>query len=129
MYKFLFKNRLAAVGFVVLTTISAASLVGTEDNAGLIEKTAQELEQQKAEFNAEMEAMNASAPSAIAPAATPSSASQPTNQGPVEFTPDEDLIDQTEGFDPTPVDSFDPAAIAQQEEVVIILNNEPVTEE
>ena len=125
MYKFLFKNRLAAVGFVVLTTISAASLVGTEDNAGLIEKTAQEIEQQKAEFEAEMGQMQI--PKNTAP--PPSSAEPSIAREPVEFTDDEELIDQTEGFDPTPVDSFDPAAIAQKEEVVIILNNEPVSEE
>lgn len=125
MYKFLFKNRLAAVGFVVLTTISAASLVGTEEKAGLIEKTAQEIEQQKAEFEAEMGQMQI--PKNTAP--PPSPAEPSIAREPVEFTDDEELIDQTEGFDPTPVDSFDPAAIAQQEEIVIILNNEPVSEE
>ena len=125
MYTLLFRNRLAALGFVLLTIISAISLVGTKDREGVLAKTTHEIEAQKAEFEAKVEELQGTP----TPSSRPSLPSEtaPT-QGDIAFMSDEDLIDSAEGFDPTPNDEFKPEAIAEQEEVVIILENEPETE-
>ncbi|GAA4641846.1 hypothetical protein GCM10023115_02200 [Pontixanthobacter gangjinensis] len=121
MYTLLFRNRLAALGFVLLMIISAISLVGTEDQEGVITKTANEIEAQKAEFESAVEA--------VGPPKTLNGQGS-EEETPIEFLDDEELIDSAEGFDPTPDDEFNPESLAEQEEVVIVLENEqrPETE-
>jgi len=127
MYSFLFRNKLGALAFVVLTMIGAATLVGTEEHDGVIAKTAQELTQQRDEFAEKVEAMNS-----INPAAEEA----PLMAEPAEFTPDDDLVDTAQGFDPTPEapqpdinpDPVEAARVAEEGEVVIIVNNERYTE-
>ena len=131
MYSLLFRNRVAAIGFVLLTVAGAASMVGTEENAGLLEKTTEEIKAQQAEFAAEMGAMNAPkavqtipGPPATAPARTTRTvhAKRDAN-GDIVFTDDEALIDDAAGFDPSPMTPLEESPIASSEEVVIILNN------
>lgn len=134
MYSFLFRNKWGALAFVVLMMISAATLVGTEEHDGVIAKTAEQITQQRDDFAEKVDAMSSK-----------KSASKPTivaaEPKPIEFTADDDLIDtaqgfDAQGFDPTPEppkpdfnpDPIEAARVAEEGEVVIILNNERYTE-
>ena len=117
MYSFLFRNRMGAIGFVVLTLVGAASLVGTEETEGVIAKTSAQIDQQRADFEEATATLSGS-----------SNGPKPfTQEIPAEitFTADEDLIDSATGYDPTPEINFEEEAIAESEEVVIILNDGP----
>ena len=94
MYKFLFKNRWIALAFVVITMVSVKTLVGSEGENGMISRTQGDLLAQREEMRAAMSDL------ATAPATT--QAAPGTSSSMMGFTPDEDLIDDTSGFDPTP---------------------------
>ena len=120
MYTFLFRNRYGALAFVGLTMIGAASLVGTQEDEGLITQTAATIEQQRADFEQASEAVNATpSPTTDMNAGTPTIERAP----PIPIAEDEDLIDDAEGIDPTPIDPFDRQAIARDADVVIILRD------
>ncbi len=130
MYKFLFRNKLAALAFVVLTVIGAATLVGTEEHDGVIAKTTQEITKQRADFAEKTAALSSKK-------STPEPVLVEVEPEVVEFTDEEDLIDDALGFDPTP-ETLEPDVdpkpdqagnIAEEGEVVIILNNERYEEE
>ena len=129
MYTFLFRNKLGALGFVVLMMISAATLVGTEEHDGVIVKTTQEIAKQRSDFAEKVDAMSSPKKVAQAPAAETASVE-------IEFTPDEELVDDAQGFDPTPEPpqpdvNPEPIAagnLAEEGEVVIILNGEEYVE-
>ncbi len=127
MYSMLFRNRVAAGAFVVLTLVSAASLVGSEDEEGIIERAAQSISEQQDDFEdrvAELERpANAPRPRAAKPQQSRnSSASVPDN---IPLAEDEYLIDDAAGFDPTPPDSLGEEDVADPtEDVIIILNDE-----
>ena len=133
MYSFLFRNKLGALAFVVLTMISAATLVGTENHDGVIVKTTAELTQQLDDFAEKVDAMSSTKTTSRRAVIAAQNRAEPES---VEFTPDDDLIDSAQGFDPTPEVAApdvnpDPALaakVAEEGEVVIILNNERYTE-
>lgn len=103
----LFQNRVAAIAIVVLTLAGVASLVGTEDNEGALASATQALAE-KAAASAGPSDRYTAAPAAESP--QPAAASPPPlSSYPTEFADDESLIDDAQGFDPSPfVD--DPAA-------------------
>ncbi|MFN4113798.1 MAG: hypothetical protein ACK4GD_07635 [Sphingomonadaceae bacterium] len=93
MYRHLFRNRWIALGFVVLSAASAASLVGTEEGGGMIDQATAQLHDQKAEFEQEAAAL-----------------SKPTRSHTVidvedaDWDADDELdtVDPGTGFDPAP---------------------------
>ena len=117
MYSLLFKNRAVALGFVLLTAAGAVSLVGTEEEGGLIEQTKQQFGVQKQEFADRVQDLQTPTPRA---APRPASASLSM---PVELADDEHLIDQAEGYDPTPDDGEEPGTAAELDEKIIILES------
>ncbi|MFZ1742539.1 MAG: hypothetical protein WAT93_06770 [Pontixanthobacter sp.] len=121
MYSLLFRNRLAALGLALLIIIGAVSLVGTENNSGVVTQTAQKFQAQKAAPEKTAQALNQPAPSQAIPNTKPADAT-------IEFLADEELIDAAEGFDPTPMEPGEPKAASEHEEVVIILPKAPTTE-
>ncbi len=119
MYAFLFKNRYGALAFVGLTMIGAAALVGTDEDDGLIPQTAASIEQQKADFDASAQELATNGRDRPLIMADPALADIP-------LAPDEALIDEAEGFDPTPVDLSDPLGIdanPETEDVVIVVKD------
>jgi hypothetical protein len=106
MYKFLFKNRLAAVAFVLITMVSVKVLIGSEGEESVLSRTQDDLMTQRDGMQAAIDNI--------------SMAQEPEPQfdeGPIEeIMPDEELIDDTAGFDPTP--EGDEELIADEEVVV-----------
>lgn len=92
MYKFLFKNRLAAVAFVLITLVSVKVLIGSEGEESLLSRTQDDLMTQRAGMQDAIDN--------ISTAQEP----QPEFETFEELMPDEELIDDTAGFDPTPTD-------------------------
>lgn len=117
MYSLLFKNRVAAMGFVLLTAAGAISIVGTEEEGGLIEQTKEQFGVQKQEFADRVQDMQSSARKA---SPRPARDSQ---QMPLELADDEHLIDTAEGYDPTPDDAQEPGTSAELDEKIIILES------
>lgn len=104
MYRHLFRNRWIALAFVLMTVASAASLVGTEDHDGVIDKATAQLHDQKAQFAAEAEELAKPTRSH-----TVITLDEPPPEDAEELN-DEDLIDPGTGIDPTPMDNsgFEP---------------------
>ena len=117
MYSLLFKNRAVALGFVLLTAAGAVSLVGTEEDGGLIEQTKEQFGVQKQEFADKVQDMQSSARKA------PPRPANAALQMPVELADDEHLIDTAEGYDPTPDDAQEPGTSAELDEKIIILES------
>lgn len=94
MYRQLFRNRWAALGFVAMMVASAISLVGTEEGGGMIDEATAKLQGQKQDLKAQ--AANLSKPTSnhiVIDAGAPA-----------DKVNDEDLVDPGSGEDPTPVD-------------------------
>ena len=96
----LFRNRWLALAFVGLVAIGAAVLVGSEGEAGLLDKY---MAGKPGEQSQPM-------PDLAAPADLPSSELVPTEPEPAfestatgSFSDDGDLIDDADGFDTTPM--------------------------
>ena len=92
-----------------LSAAGAAALVGGEDDDGVLITAAEDIQQQRAAMDDLIQGGE------VQPVAVPTSA-------PVEFSDDEELIDEAEGFDPTPVeDGSTPATeVVPHDEVVIV---------
>lgn len=58
MYNQLFRNRWAALGFVVITAMGAASLVGSEEDEGLLGDAATTIADQREQFVDDTEALS-----------------------------------------------------------------------
>lgn len=98
----MFQNRVAAIAIVVLTLAGVASLVGTEDNEGALATATQALAE-KAAASAGTSDRYASAPAPATAASQPAAAPPPSPASyPTEFADDESLIDDAQGFDPSP---------------------------
>lgn len=117
----MFQSRGGAVFFVGATLFGAAMLVGTENEDGTLAVATAQIEQQRADFIAEAEALNS--PQQPEARASGQQESEPLPAD-TEFSSPEDLIVDPTGFDPTPVID-DPAA----GEVVIVESTAEVTVE
>jgi hypothetical protein len=113
--------------FVGATLLGAAILVGSEDRQGALIVAADELERQK-ELGGQSESF--ATPPGFADDTDRVSESRPQRPAEeiesFEFTPDEELIDDTQGFDPVPIDNGfggnqaypgEPQIIDQQSEI------------
>lgn len=93
MRGYMFKSSKGALLFVIVTLLGVATLIGSEDNEGALLKAASDIEKQRSMMNEDREfARSSSAPVGFAS----------ENPGDLEFTPEEELIDDATGFDPTP---------------------------
>ena len=93
MRGYMFKSSKGALLFVAVTMLGVLTLVGTEDNEGALLKAAADIEKQRNMMNADQSGQHVD----LAPEGFASS-----RQGTLEFTADDDLIDDATGFDPTP---------------------------
>lgn len=107
---YMFRSRWGALLFVAMSATGAASLVGGEDEEGVLMTAAEDLERQRVAMER-----------TVAEAATDPSA-MPAEGPELEFTDDEELIDDAAGFDPTPVDEGTVPAdeLVPHDEVVIV---------
>ncbi len=108
MRGYMFRTKWGALLFAVATAAGAATLIGGEQDRGVLLNAAEDIQQQKA-------AMEATMSSGSSPLAIPTSAR-------VEFTSEEELIDDASGFDPTPVEDGAPleSEVVPHDEVVIV---------
>jgi len=106
MAKNMFQSPKGALIFVGSTLLGAALLVGSEDQEGALVVATSELERQRqiTEMQNDFGGPGASNPSAsqTREAVQRQSAQEPLS---FEFSSDEELIDDTRGFDPTPHDN------------------------
>jgi hypothetical protein len=102
MRSYMFRNRFGAVLFVISTLLGVATLIGSEDQKGALLKASEGVKDQQ------------TAMASIAD--QPVTDSQPViDDESVEFTPDDELIDDATGFDPSPVDEDAPKADSSDE--------------
>ncbi len=114
MYALLFKNRLAALGFVLLTAAGAVSLIGTEEDAGLIQQTKEQILAQKQGFADKVEGMQAknAEPRPVIMGPTP--------EIPVYLNEEAETRDPTLGYDPTPIGRGEPLKVGDYETIIIL---------
>lgn len=86
----LFGGRIGAMAFAGCTILAAATLVGTGEDEGIVAQAADEI----------VASPEASAPEVAPMPETPESFDMSDD---VAFASDEDLVDDAEGFDPTPM--------------------------
>ena len=105
----MFKSSKGALLFLVVTMLGVLTLVGTEDNEGALLKAAADIEKQRNLMNADQSAeFGDLAPEGFAA----------SRQGALEFTSDEDLIDDASGFDPTP--EIEPPLVSAEPQVNLV---------
>ncbi|OCC24267.1 hypothetical protein MB02_06580 [Croceicoccus estronivorus] len=91
MYRKLFTDWRIALAFVAVTAISAVLFVGTEEDGGALTQATQQVHGQKQDFQRKIDSVN------NGPEVYP----EPETS---EFMPDEELLDDASGFDPSPRD-------------------------
>jgi hypothetical protein len=84
MHQLLFKNRFNALVFVAIILFSVRILVGTPDESGALEQATAKFDDKHEQIPEPASRMVHAAPEPVA----------------TEFTPDEELIDDTSGDDP-----------------------------
>jgi hypothetical protein len=89
MYSQLFRNRWIAIAFVALTAISAANLVGSSEEEGVLGEATDLIEGEREAFAAEAETLSGDTPIA--------------NPSVESFTADDDLIEPGVGVAPDPI--------------------------
>lgn len=101
MYQFLFRNKWAALAFVILTLVSVQVLVGREGEKSVISRTQDQLIEQRQHMRQSIDDLgNDPAASGVVPPGAGSATA--TQDAEVGFGDDEELIDDAAGFDPTP---------------------------
>lgn len=109
MRGFMFRNAKGALFFAVATMLGAAMLIGSEDNEGALIRTAEELERQKAQ------AEDVGSGGRDLP---PAQGFATADEAQLEFSSDEDLVDQAQGFDPSP--DIEPPLIPAEPQVELV---------
>lgn len=112
----MFKNSKAALLFVGMTLLSVIILVGWEDNEGALLKAASDIEKQRSMMNAELDGPNAE---------TGVAGFAPRDPRLQTFTPDEELIDQASGYDPTP--KSDTRAAPSEPRITVVESSAEIT--
>jgi hypothetical protein len=117
----MFRSRWGALVFVVVSAAGAATLVGGEEDEGVLLNAAAELQQQRQQ---QEDTLEGAVTSVGADAALPSGET-------VEFTSDEELIDEAEGFDPTPLEDGapPPPEVVPKDEVVIVSRDAEIAQQ
>jgi len=119
MYRLLFTNRWAALLFVAATLLSVVTVVGGEDGDGVLGRMTEEVRAQQQFLEGPIEEAGAGQP-IIYP-----NRSTARNEN---FTPDDELVNEAEGFDPTPEGQGDArpgGEMENPESYVIIQHVEP----
>lgn len=111
MRGYLFQNRWFSLGFAGLVVLGAVSLVGSEDDEGLLPASVSTIAGQQDDMAAEVERL--STPKRNPPIVI----NQPDFD---DFASDEELIDDAAGFDPEPLVGSEPDRGREPGEVVII---------
>ncbi len=106
MQNFMFKSSKGALVFAGLVVIGAVSLVGAEDDPGTAIETSDDINRQKAEFDAMIAEENEASEESIEEEEEVDGWFDDEEES--EYLDDDELIDDAEGFDPAPM--FDPSA-------------------
>ena len=117
MYQFLFRNKWAAIAFVVLTLVSVQMLVGSEGEKSVISRTQDQLLDQRQHMQQTMDDLGNGPPLAeldAGPDAGPGTNAEGTDVG---LADDKELIDDAAGLDPSPVEE-QPAETSSDEESI-----------
>ncbi len=101
MRGYMFKNRWGALFFVCLMAFGAASLIGGEDDKGLLLSAAGELTEVGDDFGNPKQELSEPEERAVLDAGDVGQFS-PDEDFVEEYAPDDDLIDDTRGFEPVP---------------------------
>ena len=96
MKNFMFTSRNGALGFAALVVIGALLLVGGEDNPGTVIETSDDIAESRAEFQRQMDEANDVEKFADEDDDDVEWAEED------DYADDGELIDDTQGFDPTP---------------------------
>lgn len=110
MRGYMFRNRWLALLFVGLVLAGTTRIVGTGEGDGALAEATQDLAQQRKRVEA------------LSSGTRPEAAE---DEVVIEFTPDEDLIDDAVGDDPSPIDDFsaeaplDPEVVTEVEVVIL----------
>ena len=113
----IFRSRWGALIIVMICAAGAAALIGTGENSGMLLDAADRLASQQSELGQPAAAVTD--PISVPDTHDPSSLT--------EFTPDDELVDDTSGIDPTPPEEqpFQPDVVAQSDDMVIVLDDDP----
>lgn len=128
MYQMLFKSRWIALAFAGLTVLSVLTFVGEEGRESTLTRLTRDLRSQQGLADA--------SPKDVAIARSEASAARIIEAEPPvieDFVPDEELVDDAAGMDPTPdqPDNSDEGGPAEESppdgDVIIIHHTEPET--
>ncbi len=110
-----FRSRWGALIIVMIFAASAAALIGTEGNSGALLNAADGIARQQAEMDEQIRLAGGK------PDAEPRH-----ERVMMDFTPEDELVDDAQGIDPTPVEEepIEPDVIAQDDDVVIVLSDD-----
>lgn len=101
MRGYMFMNRWGAIIFVSLAAFGAVSLIGGEDDPGLLLEAAEGLTQTRDDFQTRADDLSRPEERPVLDARTGNEFT-PDEDMVTEFMSDEDLIDDTRGIDPVP---------------------------
>ena len=102
MKNFMFASRNGALGFAALVVIGALVLVGGEDDPGTVIETSGDIAESRAEFQRQMDEANDV--EALSDDEFYDDEGDEWAEDDDSFFDDEELIDDAEGFDPTPAE-------------------------
>lgn len=125
MRGYMFMNRWGALIFVCLAAFGAVSLIGGEDDPGVLLYAAGELTQTRDKFKSDAATLALPDDRPVLDAATGGEFT-PDEELETEFLPDEQLIDDTRGFEPAPDINPSPPNedVEEQGDVVIYIEDE-----
>lgn len=101
MRGYMFKNRWTALAFVCLTAYGAASLIGGEEDEGLLLSATEDLTQSRSEFGERSAELSKTRRRPVLDA-SPVGEFASDDELMYNFAAEDDLIDDTDGFDPVP---------------------------
>lgn len=113
MRGYMFKNRWGALLFVCLTALGAASLIGGEDDQGVLLSAADELTKTGNDFGSRAQELSETEDRPVLDAGNIGQFTPDDDLLP-EFEPEDELSDNTQGLEPEP--GVDPATQAQDAE-------------
>ena len=99
MYQWLFRNKWVAIAFVILTLVSVQALVGHEGDDSVISRTQSQVIQQRQRMQDQADSL-ATDPASVPPPEV--IRDRPPVADETGWVDDDELIDDAEGFDPTP---------------------------
>lgn len=124
MRGYMFKNRWGALLFVCLIAFGAASLIGDEDDEGLLLSAAGELTKTQADFANRSTELSRPDERPVLNAGDIGQFSSDEELA-SEFVPDDELIDDTRGFEPEPdINPSYEMERAEEGDVFMVIDND-----